>query len=330
MKLSIIVPIYNVEDYLDECVSSLFNQGLDKDDFEVLLIDDGSSDSSLSIALRWSKLYANIRVFEQENQGQAVARNLGLEHAEGDYIMFVDSDDFLLPEKLRKLLVLAYEQNTDALIYNILAQRQDGTEYTRRIPNVIYNHLYTGVEVALKYDVFGSMCRGIFSRAVFDNDKLRFSSGFTHEDSELCFRLYPLLKKVIFIDEEVYFYRYNKNSTDRAKKIESLRKNIESDAVLVSKVVKDLESLSFSKNIKEKYREITNSMMIGFFLKVKDYSIWNKAEFDSKIKWLKDIGSYPIKGPTCSWRSYLLSKLYNRKLFLKILLYGWHKAFFTK
>ncbi|WP_289740812.1 glycosyltransferase family 2 protein [Muribaculum intestinale] len=323
MKLSIIVPIYNVEDYLDECISSLYLQELALDDFEVLLIDDGSMDSSLAIANKWAGIHYNIRVFHQENKGQAAARNLGLDNARGRNIMFVDSDDFILPKKLSGLLSQIQKNGLDALIYNLKVQRSDGTAVTLSVPGVRYNHVYSGEEVVLKYFVFGSMCRGIFSRSVFDDNGLRFKSGFTHEDSELCFRLYPLLKKIVFNDAEVYFYRYNIQSTDRSKAIEKIRRNIESDAILVSEIKKNIGNHLYSGAIERRYTKILNSIMTTLFIRVKSCGIWNKDEFDDKIKQLEELGVYPIKGLTCSWRSFLFSKLYNRKFFLRLFLYGY-------
>jgi len=322
MTLSIIVPIYNVEKYLDECVSSLYNQGLECNDFEVLLIDDGSSDTSLSIANKWASIHKNIRVFHQENQGQAVARNFGIDHAKGDYIMFVDSDDYLLPQKLAAILYIVEKKELDAVIFNIKAEQHDGSFYISKIPCVAYNHVYSGEEVVLKYFVFGSMCRGIFTRTVFKNKNLRFCLGLTHEDSELCFRLYPLLNRIVFIDEEVYYYRYNIHSTDRSTKREKLRTNIESDAILASKVIKSINNNSYTKAIQERYKEITNSIMTAFFIRVKSNRIWDKEEFDDKIKWLKEINVYPIKGKTLSLKSYALSRFFNYKSLLKLYIFG--------
>lgn len=322
MKLSIIVPLYNVEKYLDECVCSLFDQELRHEYFEVLLIDDGSTDSSLTIAKKWATVHNNVKVFHQENQGQAAARNLGLDNAKGKYVMFVDSDDYLLPQKLADLLQLIDEQELDSVIFNIQAEQQNGTTNILKIPFVEYNHIYSGEEVVKKHFVFGSMCRGIFSRLIFEDNKLRFCSGFTHEDSELCFRLYPLLHTILFIDDEVYYYRYNIQSTDRSRNTEKLRKNIESDAVLVSKLNKSINCDSYSKAIKKRYRVIANSIMTAFFTRVKYSNIWNKEEFDDKIKWLEDIHVYPIKGKTMSWKSHTLSKLLNFKPFLRLYLFG--------
>ena len=321
LRLSIIIPVYNVEKYLDQCVSSLFRQGLDENEFEVLLIDDGSTDSSLEISHRWLKIHNNIHVYHQKNQGQAVARNWGIENAKGEYLMFVDSDDYLLPQKLYCLLNIIDKHKLDALIYNMKAQSQDGGTILLKIPNVKYDVIYEGEEIVLKYFVFGSMCRGIYARHIFSDNNLRFKSGFTHEDSELCFRIYPLLRQVMFIDSEVYYYRYNIQSTDRSKTPQKIKQNIESDAILASEVTKEINNNKFPFAVKHRYSRIVNSIMTTLFLRVRNNHIWRIDEFDNKIKWLQELSVYPVEGMTCSWKSFLLSKIFNQKLLLKLFLY---------
>ena len=321
LRLSIIIPVYNVEKYLDQCVSSLFRQGLDENEFEVLLIDDGSTDSSLEISHRWLKIHNNIHVYHQKNQGQAVARNWGIENAKGEYLMFVDSDDYLLPQKLYCLLNIIDKHKLDALIYNIKAQSQDGGTILLKIPNVKYDVIYEGEEIVLKYFVFGSMCRGIYARHIFSDNNLRFKSGFTHEDSELCFRIYPLLRQVMFIDSEVYYYRYNIQSTDRSKTPQKIKQKIESDAILASEVTKEINNNKFPFAVKHRYSRIVNSIMTTLFLRVRNNHIWRIDEFDNKIKWLQELSVYPVKGMTCSWKSFFLSKIFNQKLLLKLFLY---------
>jgi len=320
MKLSIIIPAYNVEKYLAECLESVFCQGLDNDDFEVLLIDDGSMDTSLQIANRWAKQHPNIRVFHQENQGQAVARNLGIDNAKGDYLMFVDSDDYILPNKIKPLLFTLAENKLDSIIFNAQKQEANGVVVANKIGCVEYNRIYSGEEVALRHYVFGCVWRNIFSRQIFIDNNLYFSSGFTHEDSELCFRLYPRLKRVLFVDEEIYFYRYNEQSTDRSTAKVKLRRNIESDAIVVSKILSGLNN--YSEHLQHRYRKIANSMMVSFFIRIKDNDVWQKEEFNERIEWLKSIKVYPIEGMTSSWKSYCLSKLLNFKHLLKLYLFS--------
>jgi glycosyltransferase involved in cell wall biosynthesis len=115
MQLSIIVPVYNVEAYLSKCLESLLQQSIPETEYEIIVINDGSPDGSLSIALEFQKMHSNIIVIDQENQGVSVARNRGLEVARGKYIAFVDPDDEIHVNSLPKLIQLADTENLDIL-----------------------------------------------------------------------------------------------------------------------------------------------------------------------------------------------------------------------
>ena len=107
MRLSIIIPAYNAGKYLERCVSSCEEQSVPQDEFEIIVVNDGSKDNTLEVAESLADKYSNLRIFSKENGGSSSARNMGLDHAKGDYITFVDSDDYLLPGKLAAVLSVA-------------------------------------------------------------------------------------------------------------------------------------------------------------------------------------------------------------------------------
>ena len=115
MNISVIVPVYNVEEYLSTCLDSLLDQGLSEQEYEIILINDGSKDCSLDICNRYAKAHSNIQVYSQENQGVAMARNLGLSKAKGEWVMFVDSDDYLCKNSLRYLLLNFCKKEYDGI-----------------------------------------------------------------------------------------------------------------------------------------------------------------------------------------------------------------------
>ena len=108
LKLSIIIPVYNVEKYIEVCIESLYKQNISEDEFEVILINDGSTDNSLSILQRFEIQHTNITVISQRNQGLSVTRNNGIKAAKGEYILFVDSDDLIIKNSLKTLLGTGY------------------------------------------------------------------------------------------------------------------------------------------------------------------------------------------------------------------------------
>ncbi len=125
MKLSVIIPVYNVENYLAGCLDSLLSQGLAIDDYEMIIVNDGSKDSSLLIAERYKSENENIRIISQENQGISIARNAGLEVAKGDYVYFIDPDDFLLKNSLSYILNLAYKYKADMVTFKSTTVKED-------------------------------------------------------------------------------------------------------------------------------------------------------------------------------------------------------------
>lgn len=102
MKLSIIIPTYNVQDYLERCISSCLNQNIDINSYEIIVVNDGSQDKSLSIAQKLAAVYNNISIISQSNAGLSAARNKGLSLAQGEYVWFIDADDAIKTNSLKK------------------------------------------------------------------------------------------------------------------------------------------------------------------------------------------------------------------------------------
>lgn len=119
MKLSIIIPVYNTEKYLTSCLTSLINQDLATSDYEIIVVNDGSTDASEEIILKYKNQYSNLVYIKQENQGVSVARNKGLDVAKGEYVLFVDSDDSLFPNVLGTLYQNAKTNQLDLLYLQV-------------------------------------------------------------------------------------------------------------------------------------------------------------------------------------------------------------------
>ncbi len=123
VKISVIVPVYNCEDYLDESIKSILNQSFK--DIEVICVDDGSVDDSLKILKKFSMHDARLKVLPQENQGVSVARNNALKKVSGDYIYFFDADDYLVADALEKAYNNAINNNSDIVIFNYDQYKED-------------------------------------------------------------------------------------------------------------------------------------------------------------------------------------------------------------
>lgn len=203
-KVSVIVPVYNVHAYLEKCVASLVVQTLQN--IEILLIDDGSTDGSGELAEKLSVANAGkIQVFHKTNGGLSDARNFGIEKATGEFLAFVDSDDWVLPEMLEKMVTLAEKQRADVAICNIQKVDEAGN-LLQKLPQLTnFPETFTLEE---RPDAFADLsyfaCNKIFRRTLFDD--FRFKKGLHFEDIELIPKI--LLNSERIVQSQEYFYQY--------------------------------------------------------------------------------------------------------------------------
>lgn len=211
MLLSIIIPVYNVEKYVEKCIRSCENQDIPKEDYEVIVVNDGSPDGSLAIVERVAKEYPNIKVISQENGGLSSARNTGMRNACGEYYMFVDSDDWIAENCLGKITAKLRDENPDALAMCdsriVNGERKRMTSYPDETP-------MAGRDFLRK---FRSPCAqlAIWKAEFFKEHNLRFFKGIYHEDAEFTPRAYYLADKVSFTNDIIYHFYPNPTSITR-------------------------------------------------------------------------------------------------------------------
>lgn len=207
MRFSIVVPVYNVESYLNDCLKSL--QAQDYTDFEVICVNDGSTDSSREILTEWETRFPQMRVIDRENGGLSAARNTGLAVADGDYVVFVDSDDWVEPTMLARLaeesngedMICFACRRTDNNTYDTLQSEQDrGWSY--------YNHH------ALEHREVPFVCvwQRCYRREFLEENYLRFREGILHEDNEFTPRACFKAKSIKTIPDVLYNYRMRPGS----------------------------------------------------------------------------------------------------------------------
>ncbi len=213
MKLSVIVPVYNVEPYLPACLDSLLAQTLK--DLEILLVDDGSTDASGVIADRYAAEHPDIvRCLHVDNGGQGRARNFALPLARGEYLGFVDSDDWILPEMYERLCGLADETGADVAVCDFLERYDDGSE--RLAPAALQDH---------PLSFAGSCCNKVFRASLVRG--LRFPEGLWYEDFFFSAVMLMRSQRTEYLREPLYIYRRGQPSTmhnnNAAKNLDMLR-----------------------------------------------------------------------------------------------------------
>lgn len=217
INLSVIVPIYNVEKQISRCIESILNQQYN--DLEVLLIDDGSTDNSGEIAKQYSDKYENVHYYLKENGGLSDARNFGLDNANGEAIIFVDSDDSLIEGRLSVIMNLFFNENLDVLIANAIKVTGDTQDLMRK--DIITNDIVSGIDF-----LFNAQSRNEYNPAVWmnvyktdfiKNNNLYFKKGILHEDEEWFPRVLLKAKKVKITSIAFYWYIIRKNSITTKK-----------------------------------------------------------------------------------------------------------------
>lgn len=219
--LSFVVPVYNVEKYLNECLDSIFDPSVDEDEYEVIAVDDGSTDSSPEILKTYCR-HKNFRIITQENAGQGPARNIGIKAAKGRYIYFIDSDDYLLPGAVPVLLGLADESDSDIIEFDNLTTDETGNQIGdfKTIPNRMPRE-------GRGKDLFVDWCKQsvffdvvwirLYRKAFIINNSLFFMVGILHEDTEWQYRCFFLAETVAYHPVTIYIYRRRAGSLSYEK-----------------------------------------------------------------------------------------------------------------
>ncbi len=208
--ISVIVPVYNAEKYLDYGVKSLLNQVYEN--FELILINDGSKDNSLEICRKYERQDKRVRVFDKQNGGVSSARNAGLDNCKGDYIIFVDSDDSVSPNYLSNLLSVAQLDDYD--IVQCLTKRTDIQGRADVVEFSKKDILEMNKAEALNSKIYSvSSCAKLYKAELFD--EFRFTEGIIHEDDDSCYQLANKAQKIAILKKHMYFYYMSANSIMR-------------------------------------------------------------------------------------------------------------------
>lgn len=245
-QISVIVPIYNVEKYLPECIESI----LQYDFFEVILIDDGSTDRSGKICDKYAAKNKNIIVIHQKNKGLSGARNSGIRKATGDYLMFVDSDDLLIPNVDLDAIT---KEGTDIIAYKWKYYYENSKKYKSFHDYSDYsklNYSDTLKKMVQTGELSISACNKMVKRSLITDNNIFFKEGLLSEDVDWSMRLYLVAKSLTLINDEIYIYRQGRpNSITSIKS----RRTIDSLFYIIDKWYKYTYQNKQTKNIYYSY-----------------------------------------------------------------------------
>jgi len=316
IKVSVIVPIYNTEQYLQKCINSILNQSFK--DFEMILVNDGSTDRSVEIIEKYKTESSNIVVINKENAGLGQARNSALEICNGDYIAFVDSDDCIELDMLKLMYSKSLEQDLDILICNYKFVDVNGVRI--RDDNVILNdnEIIDNIECIKRFlvtnTIEGFACNKLFKKELFHNYNIRYPKAMKYEDIPTTMSLLSKANRIGFIDKELYNYLLRENSITSTKTIENTK-----DYINAHLMVGDILENNSIDSLQKEYDYFYSKRVINEvyrFLRTNNNKEENKLFAEDMIKYMKKISKYNI----CMSNKYY-KKIELLKVMIKFYLY---------
>lgn len=307
--------MYNAEKYIANCLDSILNSDLPKDEYEVIIVNDGSTDNGPTIAQKYISEHENFMYLTQENQGQSVARNKGIELCNGEYIWFVDADD-MISHNVTEVFQQLLDNNTlDILAFRLKIVTENGHFVRNECsqPNVLHEIPISGRDAIISGYNPSSVCAlWIRKQFLLDND-LFFKVGITHQDVELSYRMFATAEQVIFTAFTPYRYIMHSDSTSQSinpqKKIKYL-----SDDIVVYYSFKELakqigDDKELSSVINYRAQNIIFSLVYLLYCHRRD---WEPVGINiAVLNKLKENNLYPLRGPFDSWKKRLASFWYN-------------------
>lgn len=322
MKLSFIIPLYNAVAYIGKCLDSILNSDIDKSEYEIIVIDDGSTDNGLSVARQFAEKYSNITVLAQENQGQSVARNYGIREAKGEYIWCIDSDDYTDSKFAGFINLLGEHPALDVVAVQLTKVRENGERVGVECeqPQVKHNKIMKGRDAVICGYNPSSVCALVISKALIEKYNLFFYEGITHQDVELSYRVMSYAGDVIFTEFAPYIYVLHPNSTSRSINPKKKIKYLSDEIIIMQSFTKLAEG--FEMTDKELSTVIMNRVInIHFGMAMNLHNL--KKEFAplginaAVLQNMKDAGLYPLRRDFGSWKKNLYKHLLNFECFVK-------------
>jgi len=218
IKLSIIVPMYNVEHYIERCVLSCLAQNMDSSDYEIIVVNDGSEDGSLAVVERMMQFNDNIVLINQKYKGVSAARNIGIKAAKGENIWFVDSDDRIEEGIAPHLLEITAKNRLDVLCFDFSFEFEDNGEIRKSPSKGESGTVMYGPQFTSKVTMPPAPWPALYRREYLLENELCFKEGIIHEDMEFTPRAYWLAKRIMYVNVNAYYYCQRKGSIMKSER----------------------------------------------------------------------------------------------------------------
>ncbi|MBV7268045.1 glycosyltransferase [Winogradskyella luteola] len=300
MKLSILIPMYNVEDHIDNCLNSVINQDIPTEDYEIIIINDGSTDSSYKIAKRYADKYNNIRLYSHENIGLYATRNKLLELATGKYIYNLDSDDYIVHNSFGKVINTALENDIDVLGFDHISTPKKDMHASTKTNQKLDIKVESGNDFLVNNAYHANTVWWyIIKREFMNKHALRFDENNPLGDGPFTLRLLHMAERMLYLPLDIHRYvivpTSIMNSNERkhlTKMIDNYMEIFDRYNLLASDIAKkNNPKLTGVINRVEHWRDV--NVYVMFYTLIKSGIPIN--EINEILRKLKAIGAYPIR-----------------------------------
>lgn len=318
--ISIVIPAYNAAQYIERCLDSIFLQEINDKYYEVIVVDDGSTDNTLGILRIISEKHSNMNIIAQENLGPSAARNRGLDVCKGKYVWFVDSDDYVTEKSLKDLL--ACIENYDVDIFYFTAKYIDlhGVEHIGSIPNWLTSDIKDGKTILKKNFKMGSSCIAIWNLNYLKMKCMHFNENVMFgEDALFMFLGVSQAKRIKFINQCYYVYVSRDGSLSTIATDDKIKKQKRGDVDIACSL------LTVSRGYKRADNELSlileiqaNKILFSIILSLfRNKRRWKRLGINASIlEYMKEKDVYPLIGSLNSWKKKIMCFFLNKEYFI--------------
>ncbi|WP_111682705.1 glycosyltransferase [Winogradskyella tangerina] len=320
MKLSIIIPLYNSGKYLPTCLDSLLRQNLAKSQFEIIIVNDGSTDDSLEVANAYAEEHSNFKIVSKVNGGVGSARNMGISKASGDYIYFIDPDDYLADHVLSKLIEVAIKENLDILTFG--SKSVDINEMLlnsdqRESPEL--SKIYSGIDYIAKYKFQNEIWWYLIKRSFIEDTQIRFIEDRWMEDAILTVELFTKAERMAKLSLDGHRHVTIIGSAMKSREPEHYLRVIDDNrnaAMVFEPLIRDLENSGANTECIDRLRVRQQSFVFFMMVRMLKSTIsLNKVK--ETMNQLSTTHAYPltnfISKDYSDFKYKVLTVLFNKK-----------------
>lgn len=313
-RLSIIIPLYNLEDHIEQCILSIVTQSIDTDSYELIVVNDGSTDKSEAIVNELQKDYPFIKLINKENGGLSSARNRGLGIASGDYIFFIDADDWISEDTLPELLKTINTHPEDIILFKTAEAYPNGKTKAIDFHLPESNRTLLVEDYMCDHTILSAAWQGLFKRSLFTDHNIRMPEGFLAEDDDLVVKLFAVADTMYYLPIGVYNYYQRPQSISNS-----------SDLVHNEKLIKD--RISIFRELVNYTQSFTGRRKTGLDRKLNFLALdiirllirksQTRQTIDSALAQLSDLGYFPLNKKAYSMKYSMLRTLLNKPSWIR-------------